>query len=300
LEVKQLLDLDIPYFSVEFDDCCVTSKHGFACGCSVPPRQFSIDRLSSLRNEYVSVQRRLLTYSISAPSQERRDTLRSGKIVRHEKALNYDDSFGAVIDINLQLISQLLKQSGIEEESDNLSWIGIDWHDNTSSCSFAPVEMDFYSGATGIYYFLDLLAFINGEKGDYRGVVNTRTRALFDEVSSTLRANAEHSMHGALRGSASLTYYLLKLSEITSEGQFLSLAQSFTEDHYNPLIDNLENDDLLNGVSGLAILAARVYKKRPSEKLRASLEAILQILRERASVSAATLGVGGKGLRLVV
>jgi type 2 lantibiotic biosynthesis protein LanM len=168
-------------------------------------------------------------------------------------------------------------------DDEHLAWLGLTFANRR--WSLMPLQVDLYSGVTGVILMLAYLGRITGEPS-YEATAKVALK--------TLRARIDHDAPqvksiGAFHGWGSLIYAFAHLGALWQDASLWEAAAGFVE-RLPPLIDDDRDLDVIGGAAGCLGALLALQKCRPSDAvLKAAIQCGEHLL---ATAKPMTEGIG--------
>ena len=264
-EKEALLNLSIPSFNVTTESSeTSTTSHDVQGICS---RQQSIYRLENYSTQEILYQCDLIRWSLDSIISKKGSKIQNNKknsIVL--KSIPNNDEFNLLINYRIDKIYHLLNSVSIRSYS-SVSWIGLDWFDNSEIYKLNTLGNGLYSGNAGIAIFLAAYSKIREDKEALILCDQSLSVIKYHINSSSTKEWIKRIGIGAGSGAAAIIYSLATIFQISNKEEYFDLSTRVSEQIHKNLIKEDNFLDIISGSSGLIMALLKLHKISNNEQL---------------------------------
>ena len=264
-EKEALLNLSIPSFNIttEYSTLGIESP-GIQRMCS---RQQSIYRLENYTTQEILYQCELIRWSLDSIISKKQSKIKNKKkeaVVL--KSIPDNDEFNILINHRIDKIYDLLNSASIRASS-SVSWIGLDWFDNSEIYKLNTLGNGLYSGNAGIAIFLASYFKLREDKEALILCDQSLSVIKYHINSSSTKEWIKRIGIGAGSGAAAIIYSLATIFQISHKEEYLELSTRVSEQIHKNLIKDDNFLDIISGSSGLIMALLKLHKITNNDQL---------------------------------
>ncbi|HGA3561359.1 TPA: type 2 lanthipeptide synthetase LanM family protein [Streptococcus agalactiae] len=256
-EIKDLLNLDIPYFQLN------TSKTSLYSSCGEEIKNYfdissiekSRNKISCLSEKDLSQQIRLINIMLMDLDKHYLE----GKKRTYNKFLKSSKIKEATV---FKIADYLFESAFFNDDKSEVNWVGanIIGDEDDYSWNIGPLGTYLYEGISGILiFFRSLYKYTNDEK--YKIICKAIDKEMFNYTDEMLSRNDDLSNEssGIFSGEASIVYTYEILYSITKEKIYLDYAKKHITVLQKAMLND-SNHDLMYGNSGALLSLLNMYE----------------------------------------
>ena len=268
-ERDALLSLNIPFFLSPSDGHILFDTFGHSITTpAIPGLQRAQKRWETLCQEEIDWQGLLIKISTSfVTSSIQQDSKKDRH--RYDRALQ-SESINKINDqdlINeLELILDQMEDLAFQDAM-SVSWLGLDWMQNSEVGQLVPLGDDLYNGISGIALFL---AAYQHQFHDERSIrlLKKIVNALHEQIHAPSSARWARSLGiGGASGIGSIIYALLNMATLLDDDEILEDAIAASKLYTKELIDADQGLDVVAGSAGAILCLLALYRKTHSSEV---------------------------------
>lgn len=262
MEIKDLLNMDVPYFSCNTSNSNLYGSEGeeIADYFAFSSIQHLRDKLAGLSQEDLEKQIRFIRIALTdlndlKVKKQKRDM---APILNYKMLVN---SNNVKLEAVLKLYRILQSNAYYGDDNEDINWMGVIpiGEKGNSSWRIHPLGVYLYDGIGGIAVFYNAL-YKCCPNLQLKGICEAFDKTLFqyteDMLGRTEGLDLENS--GAFAGEASVVYVYEVLYKITNEMKYLKYAEKHA-DILKHSIGNDKNNDIIYGNAGAIIVLVNLY-----------------------------------------
>jgi type 2 lantibiotic biosynthesis protein LanM len=216
-EISDLLELDIPYFTIGADENTLISSTGYKLiNFHLSGLQATRLRIASLKEEKINFHTAVIRESLMAV----RPTAPSIKInSAHNKSytISKEDCINAAVKIGKGLIDSDLAKYG--------TWLGLSYIHEAKRFQFKDVGVSLFGGTAGICLFLAAIGEIKHDS-KFRQFAEDLMEITLLKLNTHISKLKFYPAGGALEGPSSVLYSLALLSRIAPKGPYKEFLEN--------------------------------------------------------------------------
>jgi type 2 lantibiotic biosynthesis protein LanM len=265
-ERDALLNLNVPFFLSPSDGHILFDAFGHSIVTpAIPGLQRAQQRWETLSKDEIDWQSLIIQISTSFVSSS---IEREPKRNRHD----YDRALqsGSINEINnedlineLERIIEQLEESAFQDAV-SISWLGLDWMQDSEVAQLVPLGDDLYNGMSGIALFL---AAYQHQFHDERSkkLLTKILNGLHEQIHAPTSARWARSLGiGGTAGIGSIIYVLVNIATLLDDDETLGDAIAVSKLYTKELIDADQGLDVISGSAGAILCLLALYRKTQS------------------------------------
>lgn len=265
-ERDALLNLNIPFFLSPSDGHILFDTFGHSIETpAIPGLQRAQKRWKTLCQEEIDWQSLLIKISTSFVSSSiqqdsKKDRHRYDRVLQSEaiNKINDEDLLN-----ELKLIIDQIEDSSFQDAL-SVSWLGLDWMQNSEVAQLVPLGEDLYNGMTGIALFLAAYQYqFHDERS--KKLLNKILNGLHEQIHASTSARWARSLGiGGTAGIGSIIYALVNIASFLNDDAILEDAIAASKLYTKELIDADQGLDVISGSAGAILCLLALYRKTQS------------------------------------
>jgi type 2 lantibiotic biosynthesis protein LanM len=265
-ERDALLNFNVPFFLSPSNGHILFDAFGHSIVTpAIPGLQRAQKRWETLSKNEIDWQSLIIQISTSFVSSSiEREPKRNRH--RHDRLLQS----GSINEINdedlikeLKLIIDQIEDSAFQDEM-SVSWLGLDWMQNSEVAQLVPLGEDLYSGMSGIALFL---AAYQHQFHDERSTILLKkiVNGLHEQIHASTSARWARSLGiGGTAGIGSIIYVLVNIATLLDDDEILGDAIAVSKLYTKELIDADQGLDVISGSAGAILCLLALYRQTQS------------------------------------
>lgn len=254
-EQQQLLNMDIPLFSIKASDFIIKADDEEIWSLSQSPIEAVIDKLKNLTVEVIELQKELIIFSFNSSQKIfSTDVMKS-----FEELNNYRIGKDVIVEGIKELVNSLIDKKEICLEDNSINWmtLGVGDYD---VLELEPMNYSIYNGISGIALSLmDSYSFM-----DFK--MKIEIEEILNFIHSTLLQNFEKIENLSLfNGRTGVVLTLQKIDKFLGKRPTVNLNEML-EKVCNEITLN-HSIDLLEGIAGIVIILCRLKSMTVENKI---------------------------------
>lgn len=268
-ERDALINLNIPFFVSQSDGDLICDNYGNSTKTpAISGLQRAQTHWEALNREEVDWQKLIIQISTSFVSSSLKSKPSTAKY-KHDRLLL--STFANAIDQDriadeLLAILDLIDRFAFQDEV-SISWLGLDWLQNSEVAQLIPLGEDLYNGISGIALFL---AAYHHQYHDERSkkLLKKILNSLHEHIHATTSARWARSLGlGGAAGIGSVLYALVNIASLLDDHVILEDAIAVSKLYTKELIHADQDLDVISGSAGAILCLLALFRQTQSPEV---------------------------------
>ena len=268
-ERNALLNLNIPFFLSRSDGHILFDAFGHSIVTpAIPGLQRAQKRWETLSKDEIDWQSLIIQISTcfvssSIQQESKRNRHRHDRILQSASIneINNEDLIH-----ELERIIDQIEESAFQDAV-SISWLGLDWMQDSEVAQLVPLGDDLYSGVSGIALFLAAYQYQFHDERSIK-LLKKILNGLHEQIHASTSARWARSLGiGGTSGIGSIIYVLVNIATLLNDDEILEDATAASKLYTKELIDADQGLDVIAGSAGAILCLLALYRKTHSSEV---------------------------------